>query len=40
MVEDKDRQGVKTGKRYATIQQVKTITGALTLLNKMLSGGK
>ena len=40
LVEDKDRQGVKTGKRYATIQQVKTITGALTLLNKMLSGGK
>ena len=40
LVEDKDRQGVKTGKRYATILQVKTITGALTLLNKMLSGGK
>ena len=40
LVEDKDRQGVKTGKRYATIQQVKTISGAVTLLSKMLSGGK
>ena len=36
--EDKDRQGKPTGRRYATIQQVKTISGALTLLNKILTG--
>ena len=36
LVEDKDRQGKPTGRRYATIQQVKTIGGALTLVNKML----
>ena len=35
MVEDKDKQGKPTGRRYATIQQVKTISGALTLLNKI-----
>ena len=35
LVEDKDRQGKPTGKRYATIQQVKTIAGALTLLSKI-----
>ena len=35
MVEDKDRQGKPTGKRYATIQQVKTISGALNILSKM-----
>ena len=35
MVEDKDRQGKPTGKRYAVIQQLKTITGALTILSKM-----
>ena len=38
LIEDKDRQGKPTGKRYATIQQVKTISGALTLLNKIYSG--
>ena len=38
LVEDKDRQGKPTGRRYATIQQVKTIGGALTLVNKMLAG--
>ena len=37
LVEDKDRQGKPTGRRYATIQQVKTIDGALTLLNKILN---
>ncbi len=37
LVEDKDRQGKPTGRRYATIQQVKTIGGALTLLNKILN---
>ena len=36
LVEDKDRQGKPTGKRYATIQQVKTIGGALTVLSKIL----
>ena len=37
LVEDKDRQGKPTGKRYVVIQQVKTIGGALHLLNKILS---
>lgn len=40
LTEDKDRQGKPTGKRYATIQQVKTISGALTLLNKIIIGDK
>lgn len=35
LVEEKDRQGKKTGRIYATIQQVKTITGAIHLLNKI-----
>lgn len=35
MVEDKDRMGKPTGKRYAVIQQVKTIGGVLTMLNKI-----
>ena len=38
LVEDKDRQGKPTGKRYATVQQVKTISGALTMLNKIWTG--
>ena len=38
MVEDKDKQGKPTGRRYATIQQVKTISGALTMLNKIYTG--
>jgi transcription-repair coupling factor (superfamily II helicase) len=36
LVEDKDRQGKPTGKRYAVVQQVKSISGALHLLNKIL----
>jgi transcription-repair coupling factor (superfamily II helicase) len=40
MAEDKDKQGKPTGRRYATIQQVKTISGALTMLTKMKSGEK
>jgi transcription-repair coupling factor (superfamily II helicase) len=40
LVEDKDRQGKPTGKRYATIQQVKTISGALNILGKMLNPQK
>jgi transcription-repair coupling factor (superfamily II helicase) len=37
LVEEKDRQGKKTGRIYASVQQVKTITGALHLLNKILN---
>ena len=37
LVEDKDRSGKPTGKRYATIQQVKTIAGALNVLGKILN---
>ena len=40
LVEDKDRQGRPTGKRYATIQQVKTIGGALNILSKILTPDK
>jgi transcription-repair coupling factor (superfamily II helicase) len=36
MVEEKDRQGKKTGRIYANIQQVKTIGGALNVLGKIL----
>ena len=36
LVEDKDRQGKPTGKRYAVVQQVKSISGALHLLNKIM----
>ena len=35
LVEDKDRQGKPTGKRYMVVQQVKTIGGALHLLSKI-----
>ena len=38
LVEDKDRQGKPTGRRYATIQQVKTIGGALNVLGKIWIG--
>lgn len=38
IVEDKDRKGKPTGRRYATIQQVKTVVGALNLLRKIESG--
>mgnify|MGYP003304412198 CR=1 FL=1 len=37
LVEEKDRQGKKTGRIYASVQQVNTITGALHLLNKILN---
>lgn len=37
LVEERDRQGTLTGKRYVVIQQVKTIGGALHLLNKILT---
>ena len=38
LVDNKDRQGKPTGKRYVVIQQVKTISGALHLLNKVMGG--
>jgi transcription-repair coupling factor (superfamily II helicase) len=36
LVEEKDRLGKKTGRIYAVVLQVKTITGALHLLNKIM----
>ena len=39
LVEDKDRQGKPTGKRYMVVQQVKTIGGALHLLGKINGEG-
>jgi len=35
LVEDRDKKGQLTGKRYITIQQVKTLSGALHLLHKI-----
>ncbi len=35
LVEQTDKTGHKTGKRYLTIQQVKTLAGALNLLQKL-----
>ena len=35
LVEDTDKKGHKTGKRYMTIMQVKTLAGALHLLRKI-----
>lgn len=34
--EEKDKTGKPTGKRYVIIQQVNTISGAITMLNKMM----
>ena len=36
LVEDKNREGKPTGKRYMVVQQVKTIGGALHLLSKVM----
>ena len=36
-VEDVDKKGQKTGKRHLTIKQVKTLGGALHLLNKIIN---
>ena len=36
-VEDTDKKGQKTGKRYMTVLQVKTLAGAIHLLNKILN---
>jgi transcription-repair coupling factor (superfamily II helicase) len=35
MGEIKDKQGKPTGKRYASIEQVRTVSGAITLLTKI-----
>ncbi len=35
LVEDRDKKGQLTGKRYMTVMQVKTLAGALHLLNKI-----
>jgi transcription-repair coupling factor (superfamily II helicase) len=35
MVEDKDKQGKPTGKRYAVIDQVKSVSGGINLLSKI-----
>ena len=40
MVEDKDKHGQKTGKRYVVIQQVRTVEGAITLLQKIENNPK
>ena len=34
-----DKKGQKTGRRYASIQNVKTIAGAINLLTKIAEGG-
>ncbi len=38
MQEERDKKGVKTGRRYMTITNVKTINGAMTLLSKIEKG--
>ncbi len=38
MVEERDKKGVKTGRRYASILNVKTIAGATNLLSKIEKG--
>ena len=35
LVEDRDKKGQPTGKRYMTVMQVKTLAGALNLLHKI-----
>jgi hypothetical protein len=36
--EEKDKKGIKTGRRYVTITNVKTIAGAMNLLSKIENG--
>ncbi|MCR5050928.1 MAG: transcription-repair coupling factor [Paludibacteraceae bacterium] len=36
LMEERDKKGQKTGRRYASIQNVKTIAGAITLLTKIV----
>ena len=38
MQEERDKKGFKTGRRYMTITNVKTINGAITLLHKVETG--
>ena len=38
LAEERDKKGLKTGRRYASIQNVKTIEGAIRLLSKIESG--
>ena len=38
MQEERDKKGFKTGRRYITIMNVKTISGAMTLLHKVEIG--
>ena len=38
MQEERDKKGFKTGRRYMTITNVKTINGAMTLLSKIEKG--
>ena len=35
LIEDRDKKGELTGKRYMTVLQVKTLAGAIHLLNKI-----
>ena len=35
LVEEKDKKGKPTGRRYATIMQVQTVAGAINLLSKI-----
>ena len=39
LAEERDKKGQKTGRRYASIQNVKTIAGAINLLTKIAEGG-
>ena len=36
--EEKDKKGIKTGRRYVTVTNVKTIAGAMNLLSKIENG--
>jgi hypothetical protein len=38
LAEERDKKGQKTGRRYASIHNVKTIEGAINLLSKVESG--
>jgi hypothetical protein len=38
IVEERDKTGKPTGRRYATIQQVQSVGGAIHLLRKIESG--
>ena len=40
LVEEKDKKGKPTGRRYATIMQVQTVAGAINLLSKIENEGQ